>query len=179
MASITGYPRSVDETRGQVYVQFCRLHAHTPSLKEQTPMPTENVDRRVNPTKTPLRVAAVFDVMTHRSHANIILENFLEPYYFDGTVVDPREDFQIVSLCADFPEGHEESDDPVRRKDMSKAVAREYGIPLYDTIAAAVCAGGEQLAVDAVLSIGEGGGGDKYGYTELGQPKYPRKSFFY
>ena len=131
-----------------------------------------------NSAKGPLRVAAVFDVMTHRSHANVILENFLEPYYFDGAVVDPREDFQIVSLCADHPEGHEESGDPVRRKDMSKAVAREYGIRLYDTIAAALCAGGEQLAVDAVLSIGEGGGGDKYGYTELGQPKYPRKRFF-
>jgi len=126
----------------------------------------------------PLRVAAVFDVMTHRSHANVILENFLEPYYFDGTLVDPRDDFQIVSLCADHPEGHEESADPVRRKDMSKGVAREYGIRLYDTIAAALCAGGDQLAVDAVLSIGEGGGGDKYGYTELGQPKYPRKRFF-
>ncbi len=130
-----------------------------------------------NSAKEPLRVAAVFDVMTHRSHANVILENFLEPYYFDGTVVDPREDIQIVSLCVDRPEGNE-SDDPVRRKDISEAVAGEYGIPLYDTIAAAVCAGGEQLAVDAVLSIGEGGGGDKYGYTELGQPKYPRKRFF-
>lgn len=27
-----------------------------------------------------VRVAAVFDVMTHRSHANVILENFLRPY---------------------------------------------------------------------------------------------------
>ena len=141
-------------------------------------MLTGDVDRKDDPTKRPLRVAVVFDVMTHRSHANVILENFLEPYYFDGAVVDPREDFQIISLCADHPEGHEESEDPVRRKDMSKAVAREYGIRLYDTIAAALCAGGEQLAVDAVLSIGEGGGGDKYGYTELGQPKYPRKRFF-
>jgi len=135
-------------------------------------------DRTDQLSKTPLRVAAVFDVMTHRSHANVILENFLESYYFDATLVHPRDDFQIVSLCADHPEGHEESHDPVRRKDMSEAVAREYGIRLYDTIAAALCDGGEQLAVDAVLSIGEGGGGDKYGYTELGQPKYPRKRFF-
>src|SRR5437773_2697437 len=31
-----------------------------------------------------LKVAAIFTEFTYRSHAHVILENFLEPYYFNG-----------------------------------------------------------------------------------------------
>ena len=34
-----------------------------------------------------LKVAAVFTEFTYRSHAHVILENFLEPYYFIGYLV--------------------------------------------------------------------------------------------
>ena len=36
-----------------------------------------------------LKVAAVFTVFHYRSHAHVILENFLQPYYFTGRVTDP------------------------------------------------------------------------------------------
>src|SRR5258707_9840420 len=40
------------------------------------------------PKKRP-KVAAVFTELTYRSHAHVILENFLEPYLFNGKLTDP------------------------------------------------------------------------------------------
>ena len=109
------------------------------------------------------KVAAIFTVFTHRSHAHVILENFLEQYLFNGKPTDPGVD--VVSFFADqTPDG-----------DMSRDVSRRYRIPLYKTIAEAICAGGKELAVDAVLSIGEHG---NYPTNEFGQREYPRRRFF-
>lgn len=109
------------------------------------------------------RVAAVFTEMTHRSHAHVLLENFLKPYLFNGKLTDPGVD--VVSFYGDqFPSG-----------DMSRGVAKEFKIPIFKTIDAALCLGGKRLAVDAVLSIGEHG---SYPVNKLGQRMYPRKRFF-
>src|SRR5215831_1058344 len=68
------------------------------------------------------RVAAVFTEFTYRSHAHVILENFLEPYLFNGRRTDPG--VEVVSLYADqSPKG-----------DMTRAVAREYKLPVFETI---------------------------------------------
>jgi len=58
---------------------------------------------------------------------------------------------------------------------MACFVAKAYKIALYPTIAEALCLGGKQLAVDAVLSIGEFG---NYPVNAKGQREYPRKRFF-
>src|SRR4051812_39119441 len=84
------------------------------------------------------RVAAVFTEFTYRSHAHVILENFLEPYLFNGRRTDPG--VEVVSFYADqTPKG-----------DMTPEVAREYKIPIFKTIDGALCLGGKELAVDAV-----------------------------
>jgi hypothetical protein len=109
------------------------------------------------------RVAAVVTEFTHRSHAHVILENFLEPYYFNGRLTDPGVD--VVSLYVDqFPAG-----------DMARGVAKQYKIAIFPTIAEALRLGGKDLAVDGVLSIGEHG---NYPLNERGQRMYPRKRFF-
>jgi hypothetical protein len=51
----------------------------------------------------------------------------------------------------------------------------EFGVPAYSTIAEALRCGGDKLAVDAVLLIGEHGNYEK---SEYGQTKYPRYEFF-
>jgi len=110
-----------------------------------------------------IKVAAVVTEFTYRSHAHVILENFLQPYLFNGEKTSPG--MKVVALYIDqFPEG-----------DMGREVAKEYEIPIYPTIAGALCRGGETLAVDAVLSIGEHG---KYPTNEKQQVRYPRKRFF-
>lgn len=109
------------------------------------------------------RVAAVITEFTHRSHAHVILENFLEPYYFNGRLTDPGVD--IVSLYVDqFP-----------ARDMARDVAKQYKFDIFPTIAGALQRGGNELAVDGVLSIGEHG---NYPVTDRGQRMYPRKRFF-
>ncbi|MCA9231261.1 MAG: hypothetical protein KDA57_11455 [Planctomycetales bacterium] len=59
--------------------------------------------------------------------------------------------------------------------DLSASRSREFGFPIYPSIAEALRCGGDQLAVDAVLIIGEHG---KYPVNELGQTLYPRYEFF-
>src|SRR5262249_11727099 len=105
------------------------------------------------PWKRP-KVAAIFTEFTYRSHAHVILENFLEPYLFNGKRTEPG--VEIVSFFADqTPKGH-----------MTQDVAREYRIPIFRSIDEALCLGGKELAVDAVLSIGEHG---RYPTNKLGQ----------
>jgi hypothetical protein len=109
------------------------------------------------------KVAAIFTELRFRSHAYNILENFFQPYLFRGKLVDPGVD--VVSFYADqFPDN-----------DMARDVSRRMGVPLFKTIDQALCLGGKELAVDAVLSIGEHG---DYPFNELGQHLYPRKEFF-
>ncbi|MCA9162864.1 MAG: twin-arginine translocation signal domain-containing protein [Planctomycetales bacterium] len=109
------------------------------------------------------RVAAIFTVLRFRSHAYNILENFFRPYLFRGELVEPG--VEVVSMYADqFP-----------ADDMARDVSRRFQVPLYDSIEAALCGGGRELDVDAVLLIGEHG---DYPYNKLGQHLYPRKQFF-
>ncbi|MBY0588740.1 hypothetical protein K2X85_16325 [bacterium] len=111
----------------------------------------------------PIRVAAIVTSFTHRSHAHVILENFLEDYPFNGQRTSSG--CQVVSLFTDqHPEG-----------DMAPAVAKEYRIAHVPTIREALTLGGKSLAVDGVLSIGEHG---EYPYNEKKQHQYPRKRFF-
>ena len=118
--------------------------------------------RAATPHERP-RVAVVMTEFTYRSHAHVLLENFLQPYLFNGQVTDPG--VEVVSFYMDqFPAG-----------EMGRQVASDFRIPIFPTIGEAVGVGTDQLAVDAVLSIGEHG---KYPYNEKGQHMYPRKRFF-
>jgi hypothetical protein len=109
------------------------------------------------------KVAIVLTEFTYRSHAHVILENFLEPYLFNGKKTDPGVD--VASLYVDqFPPG-----------DMSRQVARDYGLTIYPSIGEALRVGTAKLAVDGVVSIGEHG---QYPVNAKGQIEYPRKRFF-
>jgi hypothetical protein len=115
------------------------------------------------PARRP-RVAAIYTVFRFRSHAHNILENFLTPYLFNGKRLQSPCD--VVSLYADqrAPDG-----------DTTDDIARRFNVPVHRTIADALTLGGKELAVDAVLLIGEHG---EYPHNRLGQHEYPRKRFF-
>ncbi len=61
------------------------------------------------------------------------------------------------------------------KDDMLRRIAKDYSLPIHGSITEALCRGGDQLAVDGVVSIGEHG---NYPENELGQQMYPRKEFF-
>lgn len=109
------------------------------------------------------KMAVVTTEWRDRSHAWHMAERFLVGYPVQGKWHQPP--FEVVSAYVDqFPAG-----------DLSRSRADEFGFKIYPTIAEAVRAGGDKLAVDAVLVIGEHG---NYPVNEIGQKQYPRYEFF-
>ncbi|MBI2806997.1 MAG: hypothetical protein HYX68_18605 [Planctomycetes bacterium] len=113
------------------------------------------------------RIAVVYTVCYHRSHAHVLLENFLTPYLFNGKLTQPA--VEVVSLYAD--QRHRSKTNP----DLTDGMVRRFKLPLFKTIEGALTLGGKNLAVDAVLSIGEHG---DYPVNKEGVRQYPRKRFF-
>ncbi len=115
-----------------------------------------------------LKIAALLTAFFYRSHAHVILENFLVPYLFRGEVVDPTGEFEIASFYVD-------QFGTAEKPDLARPVAKQFGIPIFDSIDGALTLGGDGLAVDAVLLIGEHG---TYPFNEKGQELYPKQRFF-
>lgn len=110
----------------------------------------------------PRKIAAVVTEYRRWSHADVILRHLLDGYPPDNKT---RPDLQLVSLYTD----------QVPKGDMSRDLAKKHGFKICATIAEALTLGGEKLAVDGVLSIGEHG---DYPKNEKGQILYPRRRFF-
>ena len=113
------------------------------------------------------RIAVIYTMCYHRSHAHVILENFLTPFLFNGKITQPAVD--VVSLYAD------QRPRSKTLPDLTDDIVRRFKLPLYRTIGEALTLGGKELAVDAVLAIGEHG---DYAANRLGVREYPRKRFF-
>ena len=108
------------------------------------------------------RIAIVATVYRYLSHAQHIGDRFLVGYPRDGAWHKP--DMKVVSLYVDQkPDG-----------DQSTARAKEFDFKVYPTIPEALRCGGSNLAVDAVLVIGEHG---DYPKNDKGQVLYPRYDF--
>ena len=65
--------------------------------------------------------------------------------------------------------------DQVNPDDIGVETARAFGVPVYPSIRRALTLGGDELAVDGVLIVGEHG---DYPRNEIGQKLYPRRYFF-
>lgn len=109
------------------------------------------------------KLAVVTNIWTYRSHAWHMAERFLHGYPVEGKWHRPP--FEVVSAYVD----------QVGEGDLSRDRAKEFGFKIYPTVAEALRAGGDKLAVDAVLVIGEHG---KYPRNEFGQIEYPRYDYF-
>jgi hypothetical protein len=111
----------------------------------------------------PKRLAIITTEWRYHSHAWHMGTRFLVGYPRQGSWHQPP--IQVVSAYVDqFPEN-----------DMARQRSSEFGFPLYNTIDQALRCGGDRLAVDAVLIIGEHG---DYPRNEFGQTLYPRYEFF-
>lgn len=110
-----------------------------------------------------LKMAVVTTEWRYHSHAWHMAERFLAGYPIGSHWHRPPID--VVSAYVDQ---HPEND-------LSRDRAEQFGFTMYPTIAEAVRNGGDKVAVDAVLIIGEHG---DYPDNEIGQKKYPRYEFF-
>lgn len=109
------------------------------------------------------RLAVVTTEWRYRSHAWHMAERFLVGYPHAGRWHRPPLDV-VAAYVDQTPEN-----------DLSRGRSAEFGFPIYPTIAEALRCGGDKLAVDAVLIIGEHG---DYPTNVYGQTKYPRYEFF-
>ena len=109
------------------------------------------------------KIAAIVTTWYARSHADVIVTKFLKGFPSDDGLIPPQ--VEVVSLYMD----------QVHEKDVGLELAREHGVPVYNSIPKALTLGGEKLAVDGVLIIGEHG---DYAWNEKQQHMYPRRFFF-
>ncbi|HHZ93294.1 TPA: hypothetical protein EYN65_22890, partial [Candidatus Poribacteria bacterium] len=111
----------------------------------------------------PKRIAVIATVYTYLSHAQHFADRFMVGYPYEGRWHTPN--VEVASLYVEQkPEG-----------DQSADRAQEFNFEVYPTIAEALRCGGDKLAVDGVLIIGEHG---NYPKNELDQILYPRYEFF-
>ena len=109
------------------------------------------------------RVAAIVTEYRIRSHADNIVTRLLQGYALSGMPVPSR--LEVASLYTD----------QVPDNDISRDLAAAHGVPIFPTIKEALTLGGDTLAVDGVVIVGEHG---QYGFNEKGQHLYPRREFF-
>ena len=111
----------------------------------------------------PKRIAAIITEYRAGSHADVVIGKYLEGYRQDEKPPYPRS--KIVSMFTE----------QVPKGDMSRERAKKFGVPIYRTVAEALTLGGEKLAVDGVILIGEHG---NYPSNDKDQTLYPRFEMF-
>jgi hypothetical protein len=116
------------------------------------------------PDRPRKRMAIITTVWRYLSHAQHMGDRFLVGYPWEGKWHRPAID--VVALYVDQKP----------KDDQSSLRAREFGFTVYPTISDALRCGGKELAVDAVLIIGEHG---DYPKNDKGQILYPRYQFFH
>lgn len=111
----------------------------------------------------PKKIAAIITEYWLGSHADVVVGKYLEGYNQDDRPPYPRS--KIASIFTEH----------VPARDMSRERAKKYNVPLYRTVHDALTLGGDRLAVDGVLLIGEHG---EYPVNEKAQTLYPRFDMF-
>jgi hypothetical protein len=110
------------------------------------------------------KIAAIGTIYFKYSHTQHIVDRFLDGYGWNGKYHHPPMD--LVSLYVD----------QVGKNDLSQERAKRHPeLKMCKTIAEALTLGGDKLAVDGVVLVGEHG---SYPRNEKGQTKYPRFEFF-
>ena len=111
----------------------------------------------------PKKIAAIITEYRPGSHADVVIGKYLEGYGQDERAPYPRS--KIVSMFTE----------QIPKEDMSRERAKKFGVPIYRTVSEALTLGGEKLAVDGVILIGEHG---SYPMNDKEQTLYPRFEMF-
>ena len=110
----------------------------------------------------PKSVAAVLTAYEKGLHADVLIGKIVEGWKQDGGAGP------ALKLASMYVEQFTD-------KDLARAMAKKYDVPLFDTIEKAVTVGSDRIPVDGVISIGEHG---SYPSNDRGQTLYPRRRFF-
>src|SRR5215470_12462824 len=97
------------------------------------------------------------------SHGLCYCTKFLEGKQFDDHFEEPRCEVVAIHLKE------------ISSDDVGVATAQKHNVPMYPSVATALCQGGNELAVDGVVVVGEHG---TYPSNAKGQQLYPRRELF-
>jgi len=109
------------------------------------------------------KLAVIITTYGAQSHGDCICTKLLEGMQFDDHTDAPRCEVASIHLME------------LAKDDIGVGLAKKHGVPLYHSVAAALCRGGDELAVDGVVIIGEHG---TYPYNNKEQHLYPRRELF-
>lgn len=115
------------------------------------------------------RIAAIVTAYYHNSHADVLVSRMLQGDHLNYQAPYPK--LKLVSLYTD----QVAQSDSKLKQDKSRALSKEFGFPIYDTVAGALTLGTDELAVDGVLLIAEHG---DYPESATGQIIYPKRRLF-
>jgi len=109
------------------------------------------------------KLAVIITTYGAQSHGDCVCTKLLEGPQFEDHTDAPRCEVVAIHLME------------IAKDDIGVGLAKKHGVPLYHSVAAALCRGGDELAVDGVVIIGEHG---TYPYNEKEQHLYPRRELF-
>lgn len=109
------------------------------------------------------RLAVILTQYAAASHGECYCTKLLEGKQFDDHYEPPRCEVVAIHLME------------IAKNDIGVATAQKHGVPMYPSVATALCGGGDTLAVDGVVVIGEHG---TYPVNAKGQQLYPRRELF-
>lgn len=116
------------------------------------------------PAKRKPRIAFLGTIVQKHSHAQHFLDRMTVGYTWGGRWQSPR--VEVASVYVEqFP----------GEKDLARQRIQRHGLQAFPSISEALTLGGNKLAVDGVVLIGEHG---EYPSNELGQKLYPRYQWF-
>lgn len=129
----------------------------------QSVMASELTSPQINSNAGPKRLAAILTEYRPGSHADVIIGKYLEGYNQDQ--MGPYPESKIVSMFTE----------QVPENDMSRPMAKKYNVPIFRTVVDALTLGGDSIAVDGVILVGEHG---VYRTNDKDQKMYPRFEMF-
>ncbi|MBK8503780.1 MAG: hypothetical protein IPL46_17150 [Saprospiraceae bacterium] len=112
--------------------------------------------------RTMKNIAFIANIYRNSAHADVIGTKLFVGIPADERMVEPK--VKIASMWID----------QIGDNDTGIRIGEMNGIKIYPTLEEALCLGGDDLAVDGVIFIGEHG---EYKYNRLGQKMYPRMNY--
>jgi hypothetical protein len=109
------------------------------------------------------RLAVILTTYFAGSHGECYCTKLLEGKQFDDHFEEPRCEVAAIHQMEIIP------------PDLGVPTAKKHGVPMYHSVASALCCGGDELAVDGVVLIGEHG---TWPTNAKGQQMYPRRELF-
>lgn len=119
-------------------------------------------NQHVAKEKAGKNIAFITNIYRNSAHADVIGTKLFLGIPSDEGMVEPA--VNIVSMWID----------QIGENDTGVRIGKMNNTRVYPTIEEALCLGGEELAVDGVVYVGEHG---DYKYNRLGQKMYPRMNY--